>query len=308
MLIPCPFAQWNNPPHTSTVDRRPSFSIQINPGGASLYKCWTCEATGDVVSMLRQLVFLTDGNSLLKKAVTIAESYDRDPVKLLGLSRENQKQRAEDKEKERVRKISLLEEVKNEIKTYIGNIPQYALDQGLTLETCAKWWLGYDKKRNRLVYPVLDDTGKFVGAQGRALDEEAYPKYLNYAEFDRGLHLHGAHVAAPYIKAGQDKKVLVVEGPKDVCRTWQNGVPWVVGVMGKSITPEQRNLLIKWGVMTVYFALDADPAGDLGFSRSLDICRDRFLMKQVKLPDEEDPADQTELSLKRCLAEAKLVY
>ncbi len=48
-----------------------------------------------------------------------------------------------------------------------GSVPRYALDRGLTIETCKAWELGHDKYGKRLLFPMRDRKGRLVAISGR---------------------------------------------------------------------------------------------------------------------------------------------
>lgn len=50
---------------------------------------------------------------------------------------------------------------------YAGSVPRYALERGLTIETCKEWELGHDREMKRLLFPIRDRLGRLVAISGR---------------------------------------------------------------------------------------------------------------------------------------------
>lgn len=305
--ISCVFAPWKSPPHESGEDNRPSLSIKIDPFGPSYYTCYACDSKGALAGMLRWLAFYRGLGHGLDKAIEMAQQAE---VRCQAKSRPVIEPPTDAEREEWQRRFELF---RADIKSMIGVVPHYAIDRGLTVETCKAWYLGFDKRRQRLVFPVRDEEGKFAGAVGRTLkgeDDMKYYAYGGYTEdeddpiaqkmppmFEKGKHLYGAHVVAPVVRAAVaardwvSARVFLMEGSLDVCMSWQNGVRWAVGIMGRSFTEEQCRLLLSWGTQTVYVGLDGDGSGEKGAERVITMLRGRVLMKVVKFPPKMDPGD-----------------
>lgn len=118
----------------------------------------------------------------------------------------------------------------------------------------------YDRFRGRVIIPIADVHGQYVGMGGRGLQGEE-PKYLNTPQselFDKGHTLFGMNLAAAAIrKAGA---VVVVEGYMDVIGPWQAGFQNVVATMGTSLTEHHATLLKRYA-RRVVLAMDPDAAG-----------------------------------------------
>ncbi|MEX1103401.1 MAG: DNA primase, partial [Dehalococcoidia bacterium] len=118
----------------------------------------------------------------------------------------------------------------------------------------------YDRFRGRVIIPITDERGIFVGMGGRGLQGEE-PKYLNSPQtdlFDKGRTLFGLDLATkPIREAGV---AVVVEGYMDVIGPWQAGFQNVVATMGTSLT-EHHVALLKRHAKRVVLAMDPDAAG-----------------------------------------------
>ena len=118
----------------------------------------------------------------------------------------------------------------------------------------------YDRFRGRVIIPIADDRGVFVGLGGRILGE-GEPKYLNSPQtevFDKGRTLYGLDVAGE--QARKSGTVVVVEGYLDVIGPWQAGFRNVVATMGTSLTERHAARLTRFAPRVV-LAMDPDSAG-----------------------------------------------
>lgn len=118
----------------------------------------------------------------------------------------------------------------------------------------------HDRFRGRLMFPIRDARGRYVGFGARALDE-SMPKYLNTAQtavFDKGGILYALARAQDGIR--RQGCAVVVEGYTDAIAAHQRGYDNVVATMGTSLTERQVRLL-KRQTRNIVLALDADAAG-----------------------------------------------
>lgn len=121
----------------------------------------------------------------------------------------------------------------------------------------------YDRFRNRIMFPIHNESGSLVGFAGRTILENPgkAPKYLNCPEtelFHKGRELYGLHIAKTAIR--KDRVAVVGEGYFDVIRAHQEGDPRVVAPMGTALTTVQMKRLLLHAD-TVVFAFDGDRAG-----------------------------------------------
>ena len=118
----------------------------------------------------------------------------------------------------------------------------------------------YDRFRGRVIIPIADDRGVFVGLGGRILGE-GEPKYLNSPQteiFDKGRTLYGLDIAGE--QARESGTVVVVEGYLDVIGPWQAGFRNLVATMGTSLTERHAARLTRFASRVV-LAMDPDSAG-----------------------------------------------
>ena len=118
----------------------------------------------------------------------------------------------------------------------------------------------HDRFRGRLMFPIRDARGRFVGFGARALDD-SLPKYLNTAQtaaFDKGGMLYALDRAQDGIR--REGRAVIVEGYMDAIAAHQRGFDNVVATMGTSLT-ERQVRLVKRQTRNIVLALDADAAG-----------------------------------------------
>src|SRR5579859_4397516 len=91
----------------------------------------------------------------------------------------------------------------------------------------------YDRFRNRLMFPIHNESGKVIAFGGRALDPEDKAKYLNSPEteiYRKSNVLYNLNRAKQ--AAMQLDRVVLVEGYMDVIGATQAGVTEVVAPCG----------------------------------------------------------------------------
>lgn len=150
----------------------------------------------------------------------------------------------------------------------------------------------YDRFRDRVMFPIVDQRGHIIGFGGRVLDK-GEPKYLNSPEtalFEKGRELYGLYQGRRAIRdAG---RVIVVEGYMDVVALAQSGIGYAVATLGTATTPTHVQKLLRQ-VEEVVFCFDGDDAGRKAAWRalenSLDQLADGKQLSFLFLPQGEDP-------------------
>ena len=163
---------------------------------------------------------------------------------------------------------------------------------------------GYDRFRDRLMFPIRDERGRVVGFGGRIIPpsagsaasgparegshspqpppepvEEASPerapdnapKYMNTPQtpvFDKGGVLYGLDRAKDEIR--QSGVAVIVEGYMDAVAAHQHGFRNVVASMGTALTDRQALLLQRFAGAVV-LAMDADEAGSAAALRGVQV-------------------------------------
>ena len=143
--------------------------------------------------------------------------------------------------------------------------------------------------RNRLIFPILDQSGNCTGFGGRLLGP-GEPKYLNSAEspvYSKGRLLYGLHMAKHAIR--RESRVMIVEGYFDVVRLVSAGFEWVVAPLGTALTEDQAAMLPRYAKQA-FLLYDNDMAGLKATFKSGDqLLRQQMSVQVVTLPEGEDP-------------------
>ena len=129
----------------------------------------------------------------------------------------------------------------------------------------------YDRFRNRLIFPILDVSGKVIAFGGRALAAEERAKYLNSPEtalFDKSANLYALNWARDQvIKTG---RAVVVEGYMDAIIPHQAGVTNVVATLGTALTERHVRTLSRLAKQVV-LVFDGDLAGQAATERAIEL-------------------------------------
>jgi DNA primase len=150
----------------------------------------------------------------------------------------------------------------------------------------------YDRFRDRIMFPIRDHRGRFIGFGGRVLDQ-GEPKYLNSPEtplFQKGQELYGLYQS---LKANRKlERVMVVEGYMDVIALFQLGVTYAVATMGTATTAHHLERLRRY-TNEIVFCFDGDQAGRTAAWRALEVAlptmNDSMQMRFLFLPEGDDP-------------------
>ena len=179
----------------------------------------------------------------------------------------------------------------------------------------------YDRFRNRVMFPVMNASGKVVAFSGRILDVEdkskienlgqevrVEAKYVNSPEtpmYHKSSILFGYSLAK--IEIAKLKKVIVVEGQMDVVMSHQAGNTNTVAISGTAFTPEHISILKRFAEIVV-LALDSDKAGYTAMLKSAALALANDLEVEGILLNEKDPADMIKTDIenwKKVLGEAE---
>lgn len=275
----CPF-----PDHS---DRGPSFAINILNG---LWMCHGCHRSGSFRTLLRHL-----GYSHRQVTGLVA------PVQA---QLDHYKERRDRRQRTRFRRGNPLKSKIVLEETLLGVYDWLPLDlvgpgkfDPVLLHELD---IGFDKRKNRITFPIRDTLGNLVGLSGRATDpweKDRYKVYIGgrtekgeYKEGDFGPefdewfkeyqrtfpqkervdqytvnshdHLWNGHrVYARRIVGDSREPLYVVEGYKACIWMIQNGYPNTVALMGSYATLKQIDLLCLLAGGSIVLLMDNDEAG-----------------------------------------------
>ena len=150
----------------------------------------------------------------------------------------------------------------------------------------------YDRFRDRLMIPIINQKGDIIAFGGRIIDQ-GEPKYLNSPEtplFEKGRELFGLPQARQALR--ETDTAIVTEGYMDVIALAQNGVGNAVATLGTATTSTHVSKLLRQ-VDRVVFCFDGDNAGRKAAWRalenSLEALADNKRLAFVFLPQDDDP-------------------
>lgn len=299
-------------------EKTPSFFVSPSRGS---YHCFGCNKGGDMISFIQDIEGLDFVGALKLLA-------DKAGVELEPFERKNRDEN--DKLRKVLETAEIF--YRNNLAAE-KEVIKYLLDRGLTLDTVKKFGLGfardkwrelgdflngkgfdsatlekaglsvmsnsgrasrpYDRFRNRVMFPIKDQSGRAVGFSGRiygAGDDVA--KYINSPQtaiFDKSKILYGFDLAKLEIRK-KDFAVLV-EGQIDLVMSHQAGVSNTVATSGTALTEEHLKL-IKRLTDNLVLAFDFDLAGLKASWRAINMARALELNVRIaKLPKDMDPAD-----------------
>jgi DNA primase len=150
----------------------------------------------------------------------------------------------------------------------------------------------YDRFRDRIMFPILNQRGSVIAFGGRVLGD-GEPKYLNSPEtplFEKGRELYGLTQARSAIRAAG--RAIVVEGYMDVVALAQHGVEYAVATLGTATSASHVQKLLRQ-TDEVVFCFDGDAAGRKAAWHALEVSlpnlADNKAMRFLFLPQEHDP-------------------
>lgn len=291
-------------------EKTPSFMVSPE---LQIYKCFGCDANGDMFTFVQEIEgidFVQALEQLAEKAGIELEKKDFDPTSLKKkkifeinqittqfyqqlLKHPSAKEALTYLKNKRKLKDSTLEEFK------IGYAPnsydilyKFFIKKGFSVQELLDAGVivkrydgnGYiDKFRNRIIFPLLDITGKTIGYTARVLDKSE-PKYLNSPEtliFHKHTYLYGLDKTKVNIKT---EGAVFVEGQMDLISAYQNGIRNVIATSGTSITPEQLQLIKRYSD-DITFCLDSDNAGIKAAYRAIELAeKQNFNIKVIAIP------------------------
>ncbi len=150
----------------------------------------------------------------------------------------------------------------------------------------------YDRFRDRIMFPILNQKGQIIGFGGRVLEQEE-PKYLNSPEtilFEKGRELYNFFSARRAIR--EANCVIVVEGYMDVIALSQHGIDYAVAALGTATTSFHIQKLLRQ-TDNIIFCFDGDKAGRKAAWRALEnslaLLSDGKYLSFLFLPEGADP-------------------
>ena len=299
-------------------EKTPSFNVREETGR---YKCFGCDASGDVFTFVQQtehVDFIGSVEFLAAKAgiqlnyTSTGQSKDRARRKRLieGMetavewyhqrlltapdarpARDYLRSRGIDGEIARQFRIGWAPDEWDALATQAGVEEKVLDDVGLVFRNRRNRM--QDALRGRVVFPIMNDGGDPVAVGGRILPGSADPaKYKNSPEtpiYTKSRVLYGLNWAKGEIV--RQNLAVVCEGYTDVIGFHRSGVPTAVATCGTAFTEEHVKLLKRY-TSRVVLAFDADAAGQGAAERFYEWERKYDIEVSVaKLLGGKDPGD-----------------
>jgi DNA primase len=175
----------------------------------------------------------------------------------------------------------------------------YLASRGITKETAQYFGVGFFSGKGsvsgRCVIPIHSEKGELVAYAGRSVDS-GEPKYKLPVGFHKAAELYNLQRAMAIGERG----LIVVEGFFDCIKVHQAGYPFVVALMGCSMSEEQERLLVGAADM-VLLMLDGDEAGRKGTDEILLRLGRRLWVKSVGIPEGLQPDQMTDGKIQELL-------
>ncbi|MDR0440202.1 MAG: DNA primase [Candidatus Accumulibacter sp.] len=150
----------------------------------------------------------------------------------------------------------------------------------------------YDRFRDRVMFPILNQKGETIAFGGRVLGE-GEPKYLNSPEtplFEKGREVFGLPQARQSLR--EKNTAIIVEGYMDVVALAQHGIGNAVATLGTATTEAHVQKLLRQADRLV-FCFDGDAAGRKAgwraLENSLGALPEQKAIGFVFLPESDDP-------------------
>ncbi|MEW4353917.1 DNA primase [Streptococcus pneumoniae] len=150
----------------------------------------------------------------------------------------------------------------------------------------------FDAFQDRIMFPLLDDSGRVIAFSGRIWQEhDADAKIAKYKNsrstpiFNKSYELYHLDKAKAVMK--KQHEVYLMEGFMDVIAAYRAGIENAVASMGTALTREHVNHLSRF-TKKVVLTYDGDKAGQAATEKALAEL-DGMTVEIVTIPDQMDP-------------------
>lgn len=255
----------------------------------NVFQCFACHARGNVLDFVATM----EQCSIREAALRLQQWFGVNPSGLplyQPADRQNRELVREEEGSNTPLRFALTGvEMNHPYLAHRGIDPATATEFGVGL------YSGPGLMSGRIVIPIHNRHGQLVAYAGRTLDGRP-PKYKVPAGFHKALELFNLQRAV----ATGGKTVIVVEGYFDCMRVHQAGFPWVVALMGSSLTaPQESALLCHFD--QIVLMLDGDMAGRRASEAIAARLSDRSV-QVVRLPDHGQPDQLSSSAIRQLLA------
>jgi len=250
----------------------------------NVFHCFACQARGNVLDFVAAM----ERCSIREAALRLQQRFGVN----VGMPRDGQKRELVRKEEGRNPPLPFA------LHGVEGNHP-YLAERGIDLATAAEFGLGFyagpGLMSGRVVIPIRNLRGELVAYAGRAVDGRS-PKYKLPAGFRKSLEVFNLQRAV----AAGGQAVIVVEGYFDCMRVHQAGFPWVVALMGSSLSAAQESGLRRH-FEGIVLMLDGDAAGRAASETIAARLSGWRSVQVVRVPDASQPDQLTHSTIRQLL-------
>jgi len=255
-------------------ERDDSFRASLNK---NVFHCFSCQAKGNVLDFVAAMekCSVREAACRLQRWFGVGASSELAPMPREGSKAELVREKEE---------CNLpLRFVLTGLDHGHGYLQQRGIDRATAAEFGVGFYGGPGLMSQRIVIPIRNAQGQIVAYAGRAVDGRS-PKYKLPAGFRKGSELFNQHRAS----ATGSKTVIVVEGYFDCLRVHQAGIPFVVALMGTSLSASQERVLTG-RFEKVVLMLDGDAAGRAGTRAISTQLSRKCTLAVANVPDGEQP-------------------
>lgn len=266
----CPFHEDSNP------------SMSVSPE-KQLFKCFVCQAGGDLIKFTSQINNISFPMAISKLAKKIGIEYNASQNTKPKYSERQEKFIEIHKDAMNFFQYSLSTEIGKKANDYIyarglnstlieqfsiGYAPKTGLkeyllkkghDEADIINSSLENSKGNDFFKDRLIFGIKNIYGDIISFSARDLSGKAQAKYINSAEtqlFNKRSILYNYSEAIEAVK--KEKEIYINEGFMDVIAMYRAGIRNSVAIMGTALTDSHAKLLRNFKVNLM---LDGDKAG-----------------------------------------------
>jgi DNA primase len=303
-------------------EKTPSFGVR---GDLGYYKCFGCDASGDVFKFVQEIESLTFPETLK----VLAERYGIPmPERQRSDYPEEQKRAVLQEMHELAADVfqnNLRGSAGAEARRYLEsrNVSKAAMDEfriGLAVDSweqltqrLQKYGSAlldesglvkrrdgggyYDIFRARIMFPIHDEGGKIIGFGGRATSSDVPQKYMNSPDtpiYSKSRVLYNLHRAK--LDARKHDRMILVEGYMDVIGIYSAGIHEVVAISGTAMGIEQVRTIKRQVAHQraargeVILNLDPDAAGMRSTEKHIAaFLAEGLRVRVLEIPGELDP-------------------
>lgn len=217
--------------------------------------CFSCRRGGTIINWLVQIEGLSFDDAV-KKAAKLANMDDSK----MFCSPVTKYFKAVKKANVESRKVIHNAVNESELSRFVSdNHLKVWEDEGISRNTLDTFGVAYDKRANRIIYPVRDINGKLINIKGRSLGDykkRRIPKYMNYKEVVDLDYFQGLDITKPFVI--QTGELIIFESIKSVMKVWDWGIKNACSCETHALTDGQVRLILSLGVPNVVLCFDKD--------------------------------------------------